>query len=217
MSDGASQARQERADAARNRRAILDATERLLSTHRPQDISMEQVAAAAGVGKGTVFHRFGSRTGLMYALMAERARALEVAVTAGPPPLGPGAPERARLLAFLDAVVDVVSRNKSLLAELAHTAAAPPASQDAEGGRDKHPVYRFWHGHISALIEAQRPGADAAMIAHLLLGSLHSEPILRQLSTAGPARLSAAIRTLTCAFLDAPAPAPEGSPAGGRG
>ena len=34
---------------------------------------MEQVAAA-GVGKGTVFHRFGNRNGLMYALMVQRAR-----------------------------------------------------------------------------------------------------------------------------------------------
>ena len=83
----------ERADAARNRRAILAATERLLASHRPQDISMEQVAAAAGVGKGTVFHRFGNRNGLMYALMVQRAQALEEAVTAGPPPLGPGAPD----------------------------------------------------------------------------------------------------------------------------
>ena len=114
----------ERADAARNRRAILAATERLLATHRPQDISMEQVAAAAGVGKGTVFHRFGNRMGLMYALMVERAQALEEAVTAGPPPLGEGAPERERLLAFLDAIVEVVSRNKSLMAELAYSAAA---------------------------------------------------------------------------------------------
>ena len=73
----------ERADAARNRRAILAATEGLLATHRPRDISMEQVAAAAGVGKGTVFHRFGSRMGLMYALMVQRAQALEEAVTAG--------------------------------------------------------------------------------------------------------------------------------------
>lgn len=52
---------------------------------------MEQIAAAAGVGKGTVFHRFGSRMNLMHALMVERARALEDAVTAGPPPLGEGA------------------------------------------------------------------------------------------------------------------------------
>jgi AcrR family transcriptional regulator len=71
MTDG----RPERADAARNRRAILAATEKLLASHRPQDISMEQIAAAAGVGKGTVFHRFGNRTGLMHALMVERAAA----------------------------------------------------------------------------------------------------------------------------------------------
>src|SRR5262245_1002038 len=143
-----SQARAERADAARNRRAILAATEELLAAHRPQDISIEQVAAAAGVGKGTVFHRFGNRTGLMTALMIERAQALTEAVTSGPPPLGPGAPDRDRLLAFLDAVIEVVGRNKSLLAELAFSAAPEPVSnQDDAGGtnakHDDHPGYRF--------------------------------------------------------------------------
>jgi AcrR family transcriptional regulator len=197
--------RRERADAVRNRRAILDATERLLAVHRPQDISMEQVAAEAGVGKGTVFHRFGNRTGLMYALMVERAQALEEAVTAGPPPLGPGAPDRDRLLAFLDAIIEVVGRNKSLLAELAYSAAAEPPPENAVArDRDGHPVYRFWHGHISALIAAQRPGADADMIAHLLLGALHSEPILAQLAAEGPRRLAAAMRALALAALDAP-------------
>ena len=121
-----SQARPERADAARNRRAILAATEALLATRRPRDISIEQVAAAAGVGKGTVFHRFGSRMGLMTALMIERAQALSEAVASGPPPLGPGAPDRDRLLAFLDAVIEVVGRNKSLLTELAFSGAAGP-------------------------------------------------------------------------------------------
>jgi AcrR family transcriptional regulator len=196
----------ERADAARNRRAILAATEQLLATHRPQDISMEQVAAAAGVGKGTVFHRFGNRMGLMYALMVERAQALEEAVTAGPPPLGEGATDRQRLLAFLDAIVEVVSRNKSLMAELAYSAAAlPPAGDDVTEERDKHPVYRFWHGHISALIAAQRPDADAGMMAHLLLGSLHSEPVLNELTTSGPKRVAAGLRALACSVLDAPA------------
>src|ERR1700722_4873808 len=157
-----SQARPERADAVRNRRAILAATEALLAVHRPQDISIEQVALAAGVGKGTVFHRFGSRMGLMTALMIERAQALTEAVASGPPPLGPGAPDRERLLAFLDAVIEVVGRNKSLLAELAFSGAAEPAPTDKgaaaedgtvkDGHQDDHPVYRFWHGHISTLI-----------------------------------------------------------------
>jgi AcrR family transcriptional regulator len=200
-----SEGRRERADAIRNRRAILAATEKLLAAHRPQDISMEQVAAVAGVGKGTVFHRFGNRMGLMYALMVERAQALEEAVTAGPPPLGEGAPDRDRLLAFLDAIIEVVSRNKSLMAELAYSSAVnPPAREPAAQEREDHPVYRFWHGHISALIAAQRPDADAELITHLMLGALHSEPILAQLATDGPERLTAAMRALACALLDAP-------------
>jgi hypothetical protein len=144
--------------------------------------------------------------GLMYALMVQRAQALEEAVTAGPPPLGPGAPDRDRLLAFLDAIVEVVSRNKSLMAELAYSAAAPPpAAGDGPGERDEHPVYRFWHGHISGLIAAQRPDADADMTAHLLLGALHGEPILNELATSGPGRVAAALRALACSVLDAPA------------
>jgi AcrR family transcriptional regulator len=208
-----SDSRPERADAARNRRAILAATEDLLATHRPQDISMEQVAAAAGVGKGTVFHRFGNRMGLMHALMVQRARALEEMVTAGPPPLGPGAPERERLLAFLDAIIEVVSRNKSLMAELAYSAASVPAAAKEQAGQERgeHPVYRFWHGHIGALIAAQRPGADAEMIAHILLGALHGEAVLNQLAIDGPERLSSAVRAMACAVLDAPAPGPGGS------
>ncbi len=198
--------RPERADAMRNRRAILAATEELLAIRRPQDISMEQVAALAGVGKGTVFHRFGNRMGLMRALMIERAASLEQAVTSGPPPLGEGAPDRDRLLAFLDAIIELVSRNKSLMAELAYsTAAEPPASEHGSHHRDDHPVYRFWHGHIAALITAQRPDADADMIAHLMLGALHSEPILAQLVADGPKQLAAAMRALACAVLDAPA------------
>ena len=146
----------------------------------------------------------------MYALMVERAKALEQAVTSGPPPLGAGAPDRDRLLAFLDAIIEGVSRNKSLLAELAYAAAAEPAAQEHPApGRDDQPVYRFWHGHISALICAQRPDADADMIAHLTLGALHSEPILAQLTTDGPERLTAAMRALACAVLDAPAGEPR--------
>lgn len=79
----------ERADAARNRRAILDATATLLAEHGAAGVTMDRVAAAAGVGKGTIFHRFGSRAGLLYELVAEGAVALMAAVSSGPPPWGP--------------------------------------------------------------------------------------------------------------------------------
>jgi len=198
-----SEGRKERADAVRNRRAILAATEKLLATHRARDISMEQVAAEAGVGKGTIFHRFGSRTGLMTALMYERARALSDAITEGPPPLGPGAPDRERLLAFLDAVIEMIARNKSLLAELAHTGTPEPAEPGPEPDRaEGKPVYSFWHGHLSALLAAERPDVDTGLTAHLILGALHSEPVLERL-TDDSADVAAALRAMVQALLDA--------------
>ncbi|MYR62458.1 TetR family transcriptional regulator [Streptomyces sp. SID625] len=199
------ESRAERADAARNRRAILLATEELLARHRPEQISMEQVAAAAGVGKGTVFHRFGSRMGLMLALMQERALALNEAVTGGPPPLGPGAAPRERLLAFLDGVVDVVSRNKGLLAALGHAATATHRQNEDGDEGGEHPIYRFWHGHISALVAEARPGLDADLLAHVLLGALHSSPVLNLLEQGEGERLSDALRTLATSLLEAPA------------
>ncbi|MET8624240.1 helix-turn-helix domain-containing protein [Kitasatospora sp. NPDC004669] len=193
--------RRERADAIRNRRAILRATEELLAGHRPEQISMEQVAAAAGVGKGTVFHRFGSRMGLMLALMQERALDLDEALRSGPPPLGPGAPPRERMLAFLDAMVAVVARNKSLLAALGHAAATAPRPPD-QGPPGDHPVYRSWHGHLSALIAEQRPDLDAELLGHLLLGSLQSDPILRLMERGEGQRLADGLRELATSLVD---------------
>jgi AcrR family transcriptional regulator len=184
----------ERADAARNRRAILAATETLLSRHRPDEVTIEQVAEAAGVGKGTVFHRFGSRMGLMVALMQERALALGEAVENDPPPLGPGAPPRERLLAFLSALVDVVGRNKGLMAALGQEIA--PRSHG-----ERHPVYLFWHGHISVLIAAERPDLDVPLMADLLLAGLHAEPILRMLERGETARLEKGLHALANGFL----------------
>ncbi|WP_067136138.1 TetR/AcrR family transcriptional regulator [Microtetraspora malaysiensis] len=204
--------RRERADAARNREAILRATEELLARYRPEQVSMERVAAAAGVGKGTVFHRFGSRMGLMVALMRERAYALGEAVTNGPPPLGPGAPPEERLMAFLDAVAELVGRNKGLLAALGHaatTSSKSPSGKEreddhAEGPPDGRPVYQFWHGHASELIAERRPDLDAELLAHILLGSLQSEPVLRLLERGESARLAASLRVMAAGILAGP-------------
>ncbi len=94
------QVAQERVDAARNRLLLLDAARRLIAERGPDAVSMDDIAAAAGVGKGTLFRRFGSRAGLMMVLLDEDERRLQEAFLFGPPPLGPGAAPLERLLAY---------------------------------------------------------------------------------------------------------------------
>src|SRR5688500_17713991 len=89
-----------RADAARNRDKVLAAAGRLFREHGPDCVSMDAVAAEAGVGKGTLFRGFGDRAGLVLALLTEQERRLQEDVIRGPAPLGPGAPPVERLIAF---------------------------------------------------------------------------------------------------------------------
>ena len=65
----------ERGDAARNRALLLDTARRLIAARGPDTLTMDEIAAAAGVGKGTLFRRFGSRAGLMIVLLAEDEQA----------------------------------------------------------------------------------------------------------------------------------------------
>lgn len=90
----------ERADAARNREAILAAADRVIARAGVVGLTMEDVAQEAGVGKGTVFRRFESRAGLMAAVLDRAESAWQQRVMRGPPPLGPGAPARERLIEF---------------------------------------------------------------------------------------------------------------------
>lgn len=74
----------ERAGAARNRAVVLDAAAALFRQHGVDAVSMDVVAAAAGVGKGTLFRRFGDKAGLAVALLDEQERKLQNAIMFGP-------------------------------------------------------------------------------------------------------------------------------------
>ena len=104
-----------RADAARNRVAVLEAAERLVAAHGADAVTMDQIASAAGVGKGTLFRHFGDRCGLMRALLDERERGFQEDFIRGPAPLGPGARPRERLVAFGERVLDHIEIQGDLL------------------------------------------------------------------------------------------------------
>jgi AcrR family transcriptional regulator len=110
---------QERGDAARNRVLLLDAARRLIDERGADAVSMDDVAAAAGVGKGTLFRRFGSRAGLMMVLLDEDEKAAQDAFMFGPPPLGPGAPPLHRLIAYGRERLTFVHHHHALLSDAA--------------------------------------------------------------------------------------------------
>jgi polyketide synthase 12 len=90
----------ERADAARNRRHLLATAREMLAEQGADTLTMDGLAERAGLGKGTVFRRFGTRAGIFRALLDDTERAFQEQVLTGPPPLGPGAPPLDRLIAY---------------------------------------------------------------------------------------------------------------------
>jgi AcrR family transcriptional regulator len=163
------QAPRERADAARNRVKILAAAARLFARHGVAAVTMDQIAGAAEVGKGTLFRRFGDKAGLAAALLDERERDLQGEILSGAPPVGPGAPAGDRLAAFFGAYVRFLDVNLDLV-HLSETA--------SPGARYRVGAYRFWHQHVRILLTEARPDLDADYLAHALLASVAAD--LRQ-------------------------------------
>ncbi|MFE5812359.1 TetR/AcrR family transcriptional regulator [Streptomyces sp. NPDC056479] len=151
-----------RADAARNRARLLEAAARLIAEHGVAGVTMEAVAAAAGVGKGTVFRRFGDRTGLLMALLDHSARQLQADFLGGPPPLGPGAPPHERLCAF--GVAALYRSAEQLDLQL--------AAQTDPSRRFAHPSYLALHTHVTMLLRQIHPGADCELLAQTLMAYL---------------------------------------------
>ncbi|MFF7458016.1 TetR/AcrR family transcriptional regulator [Kitasatospora sp. NPDC008115] len=182
----------ERADAARNRAAVLEAAARLFAEHGVESVSMDQVAAAAGVGKGTLFRRFGDKAGLGAALLDARERALQDAVLRGPAPLGPGeadagAASGERLAAFVTAYLDYLLEHLDLV-RMSETA--------GRGSRYRIGAYRFWHRHVALLLGAGGHAEDPEHDAHALLAALAAEHVAALLPELGEERIRAGVLRL---------------------
>jgi AcrR family transcriptional regulator len=179
--------RKERSDAVRNRAKILEVTARLFAEHGVDCVSMDQIATQAGVGKGTLFRRFGDKAGLGVALLDERERSLQNALASGPPPLGPGAPPGDRLRAFLCAYVEFLDANLDLV-HMSETAS--PGARYRVGG------YLAWQHHVRSLIAQARPDLDADCLAHFMLAALAADLRRAMRDTCPTRRTSAGIVAL---------------------
>ncbi|WP_371830408.1 TetR/AcrR family transcriptional regulator [Antrihabitans cavernicola] len=161
----------ERGDAARNRRLLLDAAALLVAERSVDCISMEAVAARAGVGKGTVFRRFGSRAGLMHALLDHSEKELQSAFMFGPPPLGPGAEPIDRLVAFGRARLDLIELQGEIL-------------RAAEAGIDMRYTAAprlVSVSHIVMMLRQNGTPGDLRLLADALLAALDASLVLHQI------------------------------------
>ena len=173
----------ERADAARNRIRVLEAAEKLFAERGVDAVTMDDVAGAAGVGKGTLYRRFGDKGGLAMALLDQRERELQERILTGPPPRGPGAEPADRLGAFVEAYLNFLDRQLDLVL-LSETATT--------GARFRTGAHTLWRQHCRHLLEAG--GATGPEIAaDVLLAALSAEQVRhwlrdRELGTAGLAQ-----------------------------
>ncbi|MGW1365378.1 TetR/AcrR family transcriptional regulator [Streptomyces chartreusis] len=165
---------QERADAARNRARVLAAAELLFAERDPGTVTMDEIAKAAGIGRGTLYRRYPDRASIARALLDEHERVLQEKVLRGPPPLGPSESPRSqpspadRLAAFYQASAEFLEAHGHLLL-------------GAEAGIARYGTgaYAFWRLHVTHL--ARQAGVhDPDALADLLLSPLTPELFTHQ-------------------------------------
>ena len=163
----------ERADAARNRLHLLSTARDMLGEQGPDRLTMDALAERAGLGKGTVFRRFGTRAGIFRALLDDDEHTFQQDVLSGPPPLGPGAAPLERLVAFGRARADFLIDHREI------ARAALDGSQPIPAGR-RAPMSQV---HIRVLLGQLDLGEIDLDMLTVQLASALDGPVLLFLST----------------------------------
>lgn len=108
--DAAPEAPRRRADVERNERAIVDAASRVFGTSGV-DAPVREVAAAAGVGMGTLYRHFPTRADLMVAVYRHQ---IDECAQAGPALLASAPSPFVALLAWVHRYVDFLGTKHGL-------------------------------------------------------------------------------------------------------
>jgi polyketide synthase 12 len=183
----------ERADAARNRVHLLATAREMLAEQGADTLTMDALAERAGLGKGTVFRRFGTRAGIFQALLDDAERTFQEQVLSGPPPLGPGADPLDRLVAYGRARIAFLIEHRDV------ARASLDGSQPIPAGHQT-PLSQL---HIRVLLGQMDLGpADLDMLAVQLTAALDG-PLLLYLSSSDLAEAAPRIADrIECAWTD---------------
>ena len=114
-------------------------------------MTMDEVACAAGVGKGTLFRHFGDRCGLLRALLDERERVFQEDFISGPGAArDPGRRPASAWSPSASGMLDHIEIQGDLLAA---------AENGAPGERLRHSVYAAYRAHVTVLLGKPPPTA----------------------------------------------------------
>jgi AcrR family transcriptional regulator len=187
----------ERSDAARNRRLILRTVRKLFEERDVTCVTMEEIARASGVGKGTLYRRFPHKGYLCQALLDEPTRHLQEQTLEIL--RAPGTPAIEKLHAFLDQLVAFTAENLDLL----YGGNEPLCGADRLE-RFSHPAYDWRRSIVLGLLRAAvnegdvDEGLDLEYLATALLALLDVDLFYYQHRVQGlPAwRISGGVRAL---------------------
>jgi AcrR family transcriptional regulator len=191
---GVDRPHRERRDAAEHRQQVLDAASRLFAERGVQVVTMEEIAQAAGVGKGTLYRRYTDKGQLVLALMSPCVARLQDDLDAA---LGANA-ALDQLDAVLARLVGWIEEHSAQLGVLADQAAGERRSAMLAG-----PLYQWLHAVVvSLLARADASGEacvdDCVYTADALLATLDIDLYLFQRHERGysPARVLAGLHRL---------------------
>lgn len=166
-----------RADAVANRQRLLDSAEKLFAINDIADVSMGDIAKAAGVGKGTLYRSFANKGELCIALMDGDLRAFQNSVFAEFQARH-GQNGLEQLAYFLDAVVRFFDRHSVLMLEAQQFGVRLQTRSEI----NQTSIHGWFHQTVTLLVRrAQGEGlvsaeSDPAYLADLILAPLN--PVL---------------------------------------
>jgi AcrR family transcriptional regulator len=192
------QHRAERRDAAANRRLLLRTAETLFAERSVAEVSMADIAQAAGVGKGTLYRRFTSKAELCLGLMDEQMAEFQNQMLGEFRQMNDGCvPYMTQLEFFLDALIHFTEKHAPLLCEVQRAGLIQPGIQ-AE-------LPHFWqymtvNGLLQAAMNAGEvpAGLDIAYLADALLAPVTADvyQFQRQVRGFSVERISEGLRVL---------------------
>jgi AcrR family transcriptional regulator len=146
----------ERADAAANRQQILAAARQLFEQRGVEQATMDEIARAAGVGKGTLYRRYPDKAMLVVELMdacfvnfeRETLDAISASTDSTPP--------IEQLHAFLDRLIDWTEEHTPYLGVI-----ADQSEGSRRGSGRCGPIYRWLHGVVDYLLRQATVAGEA--------------------------------------------------------